>query len=266
MLGYQENGFFFETDLDKAKELLAAAGIPEGTELVADDEHDHQRSRYLELFQANLAEIGITLTIEAVDQVTFIGIFYGDTPAEERPNFMSWGWWPDYNDAWNVLYPTTSCDSWGSQGSNGGFYCNEEVDKLLAEAKDASTLESYKEILDKMQTIISKDDLPVISFAQPKWPTVLQANIEGSPSTPSTSAPTTSGSSPGRRSGEVSRTTRGGRSRSGPAALVLIVNSPRPPSDPAGAGTAKQHRGWSPRSQHSVTGTPIRSLSSVSAR
>ena len=28
--GYQENGFFFETDLDKAKELLAAAGYSGG--------------------------------------------------------------------------------------------------------------------------------------------------------------------------------------------------------------------------------------------
>ena len=45
---------------------------------------------------------------------------------------MLWSWWPDYNDAWNVLYPTTSCDSWGSKGANGGFYCNEEVDELPA--------------------------------------------------------------------------------------------------------------------------------------
>jgi hypothetical protein len=33
--------------------------------------------------------------------------------------------------------------------------------------------------LDKVQTIITKDDVPVIAVAQPKWPTVLQANIEG---------------------------------------------------------------------------------------
>ena len=58
---------------------------------------------------------------------------------------MLWSWWPDYNDAWNVLYPTTSCDAWGSKGANGGFYCNEEVDALLDEAKDASTLEAYEE-------------------------------------------------------------------------------------------------------------------------
>jgi peptide/nickel transport system substrate-binding protein len=175
--GYQENGFFFETDLDKAKDLLAAAGIPEGTELKMTT-NTPPSDQIPQLFQANLAKIGINLTIESVDQVTFTSIFYGDTPAEERPNFLSWGWWPDYNDAWNVLYPTTSCDSWGSLGSNGGFYCNEEVDKLLAEAKDASTLESYEDVLDKVQTIITKDDVPVIAYAQPKWPTVLQANIE----------------------------------------------------------------------------------------
>jgi peptide/nickel transport system substrate-binding protein len=176
--GYQENGFFFETDFDKAKELLAAAGISEGTELLMTT-NTPPSDPVPQLFKANLEQIGITLNVEAVDQVTFTSIFYGDTPAEERPNFLSWGWWPDYNDAWNVLYPTTSCDAWGSLGSNGGFYCNEEVDELLAEAKDASTLESYEEVLDKVQTIITKDDVPVIAVAQPKWPTVLQANVEG---------------------------------------------------------------------------------------
>lgn len=175
--GYQENGFFFETDLEKAKELLAKAGIAEGTEMTMTT-NTPPSDPVPQLFKANLEKIGITLTTEPVDQVTFTSIFYGDTPAEERPNFLSWGWWPDYNDSWNVLYPTTSCDSWGSLGSNGGFYCNEEVDKLLAEAKDASTLDTYTEILDKVQTIITKDDPPAVIYGQPKWPTVLQANIE----------------------------------------------------------------------------------------
>jgi peptide/nickel transport system substrate-binding protein len=178
VLGYQENGFFFETDLDKAKELLTAAGIAEGTELTLMQATGGDPIT-AQLYQANLAEIGITLTIELVDQGTREATFYGDAPAEERPNIMLWSWWPDYNDAWNVLYPTTSCDSWGSKGANGGFYCNEDVDTLLAEAKDASTLESYKETLDKVQTIITKEDIPAVCSAQPAWPTVLQSNIEG---------------------------------------------------------------------------------------
>lgn len=176
--GFQENGFYFETDLEKARELLATAGIAEGTELLMTT-NTPSADPVPQLFRANLEQIGIILTVENVDQVTFTSIFYGDTPAEERPNFMSWGWWPDYNDAWNALDPTTSCDSWGSLGSNGGFFCNEEFDELLAEAKDASTLDIYVEVLDEAQTIITRDDVPIVATAQPKWPTVLQANIEG---------------------------------------------------------------------------------------
>lgn len=178
VLGYQENGFFFQTDLAKAKELLTAAGVAEGTELIASTTTNTDPA-FLELFQANLAEIGITLTIEQLDQSSYIGLIYGDAPIEERPAFMSQSWWPDYNDAWNALYPTTSCNSWGSKGANSGFYCNEEYEALLTEAKDASTLETYKEILDKAQSIITEADPPAIYYSQPKWTTVLQSNIEG---------------------------------------------------------------------------------------
>lgn len=178
VLGYQEDGFFFETDLDQARELLAAAGVAEGTELIV-TQSTSADSRPMELFQANLAELGITLAIEEVDQATFTGLFYGDTPAEERPSFMAWGWWPDYNDAWNVLQPTTSCDAWGSKGANGGFYCNEAVDELLAEAKDASTLDIYEGVLAEIQAIITEQDVPVIAVAQPKWPTALQTTVQG---------------------------------------------------------------------------------------
>jgi peptide/nickel transport system substrate-binding protein len=178
VLGYQKDGFFFETDLDKARQLLETAGLAEGTELLltlgagADDAP-------AQLFQANLAQLGITLTIEKVDQVSFTALFYGDTPAEERPNFMAWSWWPDYNDAWNVLYPTTSCTSWGSAGSNGGFFCNEDVDELLDVAKNAANLDDYTKAIDEVQTIITKDDVPVICLGQPKWTTVLQNTVEG---------------------------------------------------------------------------------------
>ena len=51
--------------------------------------------------------------------------------------------------------------------------------ELLAEAKDAATPESYEEVLDEVQTNITRDHVLVIAVAQPKWPTVLQSNIEG---------------------------------------------------------------------------------------
>jgi peptide/nickel transport system substrate-binding protein len=178
VFGYQKDGFFFETDLDKAQELLATAGVPEGTELEMVFGPGSEQTT-AELYQANLAQIGITLTIQLVDQVAFTSLFYGDTPAEERPAFMGWSWWPDYNDAWSVLFPTMGCESWGSKGANGGFFCNEDFDGLLAEARDASTLETYEELLAQAQAIVTEHDVPTVSIAQPKWPTILQANIEG---------------------------------------------------------------------------------------
>jgi len=72
-------------------------------------------------------------------------------PPDERPNFMPWFWWPDYNDAWNHLYPKVSCNSQGSAGSNVGFYCNEQVDELLNAAENAVDDESYLTAIGKLQ-------------------------------------------------------------------------------------------------------------------
>ena len=104
-----------------------------------------------------------------------VATIYGDAPAEERPNLMVWSWWPDYNDAWNHLYPQVSCEQWGSKGANGGFYCNERVEELLAEAKDAVDESTYERALAEVQQILSRDDPPAIYYAQPEWTTVLQS-------------------------------------------------------------------------------------------
>ena len=176
--GHAEEVPVLPTDLEQARALLAQAGVAEGTELTI-MMNTGADTTTAELFQANLAELGITLALEQVDNPTFTATFYGDAPAEERPNFMRWSWWPDYNDAWNALQPTTSCDAWGSKGANGGFYCNERFDQLLAEAKDASTLDTYEGSLAEAQRIIGVEDVPVISVAQPKWTTVLGKRVQG---------------------------------------------------------------------------------------
>ena len=172
--GFAPETFTYSTDLAKAKELFTKAGVAEGTELTF-----LGSGTIAELYQASLAEIGISLTIEEVDTTTFTATFYGDAPAEERPHVMGWSWWPDYNDAWNQLYPIVSCESWGSKGGNGGFYCNERVDELLAQAKDAADLDTYATALAEAQQILSRDDPSGIYYAQPEWTTVLRKGVEG---------------------------------------------------------------------------------------
>lgn len=178
--GFAPDTFQYPTDLAKAGELFAAAGVPEGTEFTLMQEAgDEKLKTATQILQANLAEIGMSLTIETVDLATINGVIYGDAPAEERPNLMPGFWWPDYNDAYNHLYPQVSCESWGSKGSNGGFYCNEDVDEGLATAKDAPDAETYDTALADVQQILSETDPSAIYFLQPEWTTVLRGNITG---------------------------------------------------------------------------------------
>ncbi len=176
--GFNPDVFTYTTDLVKAKDLLTQAGVAEGTELTMEIETgDEDIKTEAQLFQANLAEIGIQLKIEQVDLATHTATIYGDASPEDRPNFMSWGWWPDYNDAWNHLDPQIACDKQGSAGSNAGFYCNQRVDELMKQSKDEADLAVYNEALAEVQQIVSRDDPPSIFYAQPLWTTVARKDI-----------------------------------------------------------------------------------------
>ncbi len=68
LAGHDDNTFQYTTDLEKAKELLATAGVPEGTKLTMSLETGlEQPKSSAQLFQQNLAEIGIDLQIEEWD-------------------------------------------------------------------------------------------------------------------------------------------------------------------------------------------------------
>jgi peptide/nickel transport system substrate-binding protein len=168
----------YSTDLAKAKALLDEAGIVEGTTLTTmSTEANPLISTIAELFKVNLAEIGINLDIQLVDFATYVGMFYGDLPADERPNLLPSFWQPDYDDAWSHLWPLVSCDAWAR--GNGGHYCNDRVEELLAIARDAPDEASYLDALAKAQQIVANDDPAGIYFAQPEWITVLRQDVGG---------------------------------------------------------------------------------------
>jgi peptide/nickel transport system substrate-binding protein len=178
--GFNPETFTYTTDLVKAKELLTAAGVEEGTKISIRMESGLEQARAsAQLLQANLAEIGIELELDVVDLSTFTNSFYGDAPIEERPNMFFWFWWPDYNDAWNHVYPQVSSDAWGSAGANAGFYKNDRVDELLATARDAPDDATYLAAMAELQNIISRDDPPAIYYAQPEWTTLHRKDVTG---------------------------------------------------------------------------------------
>src|SRR3954470_3753597 len=150
--GFDPKTFQYTTDLDKARELLAKADVAEGTELVVTMETGYEDVKAaVQLFQQNLSQLGINLSIQEVDLTTFTGIMFGEMAAEERPNMLPWFWWPDYNDAYNHLYAQIGCDQAGPAGTNGGYYCNKRVQELFDAVRDEPDPAKYQAALSEIQ-------------------------------------------------------------------------------------------------------------------
>src|SRR5215213_5592702 len=176
--GFSPDTFVYQTNLQRARALLDRAGIAEGTVLtMLLPPGNLETAATAELFQANLAAIGVSLDIQPVDFATYVSIFTGDLPAEERPNLLPSFWSPDYDDAWNHLWPQVSCDSW--QSGNGGHYCNHRVEELLEQARAAADVNAYQEALDAIQQIVTRDDPAAVYYAQPESQTVLRHDMVG---------------------------------------------------------------------------------------
>jgi peptide/nickel transport system substrate-binding protein len=176
--GFNPDTFLYHTDLERARALLQRGDIAEGTTIsYALPVGNSEAASIPELFAANLATLGLQLDIEIVDFATYIGLFFGEEPAEERPNLFSAYWTPDYNDGWNQLWPQVSCAAW--QAGNAGQYCNARVDALLEEAKSTADEARYLSALAEVQQIVTRDDPTAIYVAQTEWPTVLRRDLGG---------------------------------------------------------------------------------------
>ena len=140
----------FEQDLDKAKELLAQAGYPNGEGFPAieymtnDAGYNKQLAEY---FQSAWKELGINMEIKIVEWASF-------TPTRRAGDFQicSGGWVYDYDDPSNMLnlMSTTS-------GNNDGKYSNAEVDQLLQEAAITADRAEHYDKLHQAENLILED-------------------------------------------------------------------------------------------------------------
>lgn len=152
MPGYAEGYEGYAYDPEKAKALLAEAGLADGfqTELFA--MNTDPNPRIAQAIQQDLAAIGIEAEIKALAQANVIAA--GGEP-EGAPMIWSGGmaWIADFPDPSNFYGPILGCGGAVPGGWNWAWYCNEELDAKAAEA-DAMTdpadaearLELWKEV------------------------------------------------------------------------------------------------------------------------
>ncbi|MEX6505190.1 ABC transporter substrate-binding protein [Jiella sp. M17.18] len=156
-----------ERNVDKAKELLKEAGVPNPKfELVFGTGSDNQQ--LAELIQAMAAEAGFQITLRATEFAAMLDEL-------DRGNFdASLIGWSGRVDPDGNIHPFVTCKG----ALNYGRYCNQQVDKDLNQARQVSGVEKRKPLYTDAQTILQQD-LPVIYTYYQPWPFVLNKNVTG---------------------------------------------------------------------------------------
>lgn len=152
VLGFNPDVPEYEFDVEKAKELLAQAGYPDGFKTTLWASGD-VRNRIAQIVQANLAEIGIEVEIELLEW----GAYLDRTKAGEHDMFLL-GWTNLTADGDGGMYPLFHSSKKGA-GGNRTFYGNDEVDKLLEAGREETDFSKRPQPYKEAQLII-RDDAP----------------------------------------------------------------------------------------------------------
>ncbi len=148
--GYDATVPGYEYNPEKAKELLAEAGFPNGFKTTIKTSGDI-RNRQAQLIQADLAAIGVEAEIELLDWGAYLeAINAGDM----ETYIISWS--NSTMDVSESLVPLFHSKNWGPTG-NRMHYSNPEVDALLDELVATSDKEARYEIGAKVQHIVGEE-------------------------------------------------------------------------------------------------------------
>ncbi|NLM44881.1 MAG: hypothetical protein GX201_12870 [Clostridiales bacterium] len=146
-------------DQEKAKQLLAEAGYPDGfkTKIVTTERYA-KGVELAEILAAQFAEIGVEAEIQVMEWSAFVQTISGLTAEEfDEPIFIM-GAGPSMMDAdggLRGLYTTTLT---GKNDRNYGFYSNKEVDELIDAAMKETDPDKRKELYKRAQEILYLED------------------------------------------------------------------------------------------------------------
>ncbi|MBB6408858.1 ABC transporter substrate-binding protein [Mesorhizobium sangaii] len=164
MPGYDQSYKGYAYDPEKAKALLAEAGLKDGFSTQIYTSNTDPQPRITQAIQQDLAAIGVKAEIKAVANPNVIAA--GGTQGQAP---MVWsgglGWIADFPDPSDFYGPILGCGSAVAGGWNWSWYCNKEID-ARGQAADAMPVPAKAEERNKawaqIFTDIQTNDAPWI--------------------------------------------------------------------------------------------------------
>lgn len=168
----------YEANCEKARELLAEAGYPngEGFPVVeylynTDDNHKAVAEALQNMWQT---ELGVTVTLTNQEWGTFL-----QTRKDGDYSIARNGWIADYND------PMTFLDMWVTGGGNNDAqYSNPDYDAKIAEAKATSDAATRMQLMHEAEDILLEQDWVVNPLYFYTQSYMLASDIQGMYYTP----------------------------------------------------------------------------------
>ncbi|WP_432360815.1 ABC transporter substrate-binding protein [Sporosarcina sp. UB5] len=153
--GYNNDIEPYEYNPEKAKELLAKAGYPNGFEMElwampVPRPYMPDGAKVAEVIQSNLADIGIKAKIVSYEWPTYL-----DKASKGEADAFMLGWTGDNGDADNFLYVLLDEDNIGS--NNYTYFKNDEMHDLFIEAQTEVDENKRIELYKKAQEIIHEE-------------------------------------------------------------------------------------------------------------
>lgn len=174
---YAENLPGYAHDLQKARDLLAKAGLKEGFNTTiwtrpTGSVLNPNPSLGAQLLQADLAKVGIKADIRVIEW----GELIRRAKAGEH-DLLFMGWAGDNGDPDNFLTPQFSCAAVKS-GTNFARYCDKTLDTLISEGKVVSDQDKRSALYQKAQALIQQQAL-WLPLAHPTAYTLTRKNVQG---------------------------------------------------------------------------------------
>ena len=158
-------------DVDKAKGLLASSGVADASFTLLTNAGTTDEDKAAVLIQAQLAEVGITVTVTSVDPgQVWTQLVAGDYQAQLN-------WW--YNETTDPDNAVRWC-VWGA-GDNKSYYTrynNDEVNKLVDEGAGEQDDAKRAAIYAKIQAICV-DEVAQVALYHPSWTSARSKAVTG---------------------------------------------------------------------------------------